>query len=475
MFAPTPEQLTIVKAAQETEDNILVSALAGAAKTSTLELIAKALEIEMLLLCFNKRNAVEAQERMPEHVKCMTLNGLGHRTWMDATGRRLIVDKDKTYNLVSEYIKTLSQADQSFIYEKFGEILKIIAFGKACGYVPTGHHPRAKPLMDDASFFGHVEHRLSPLEEDLIRDVTLSGLKMALTGTIDFDDQIFMPTIFHGAFPRYKLTLVDEAQDLSALNHATLRKMVGTRRLIAVGDARQAIYGFRGAHEDSMNKLKTEFNMVELGLSMSFRCPEAIVSHAQWRAPHMRAHRPGGSVTHLDQWGVDDLPTGAYVLCRNNAPLFRAALRLLRAGRHVELGSGDVAKSLHKIMVKFGKKSIPQQDVFASIRRWEGKEKEKIKERGWGTIEDKAACMEVFAEQGDTLGDALAYINHLVNSSGPTKLLTVHKAKGLEADSVFILDAHLIGDDDQEPNLRYVAQTRAKNDLTYITSEGYLA
>jgi hypothetical protein len=196
-----------------------------------------------------------------------------------------------------------------------------------------------------------------------------------------------------------------------------------------------SIYGFRGAHEDSMNKLAQEFQMKELSLTMSFRCPEAIVSHAQWRAPHMRAHRPGGSVTHLDQWGVDDLPTGAYVLCRNNAPLFRAALRLLRAGRHVELGSGDVAKSLHKIMVKFGKKSIPQQDVFASIRRWEGKEKEKIKERGWGTIEDKAACMEVFAEQGDTLGDALAYINHLVNSSGPTKLLTVHKAKGLEADS----------------------------------------
>jgi hypothetical protein len=158
-MTPTPEQLTIVRAGQETEDNLLVSALAGAAKTSTLELIAKALDTEMLLLCFNKRNAIEAQERMPEHVKCMTLNGLGHRTWMDSTGRRLIVDKDKTYNLVSEYIKTLSQADQSFIYEKFGEILKIIAFGKACGYVPTGHHPRAKPLMDDASFFGHVEHQ----------------------------------------------------------------------------------------------------------------------------------------------------------------------------------------------------------------------------------------------------------------------------------------------------------------------------
>jgi DNA helicase-2/ATP-dependent DNA helicase PcrA len=97
---------------------------------------------------------------------------------------------------------------------------------------------------------------------------------MAMKGDCDFNDQVLMPTIFHGAFPRYPLILGDEAQDLSALNHATLRKLVGKRRLIAVGDPCQAIYGFRGAHEESMSLLREEFDMRELPLTISFRCPQ---------------------------------------------------------------------------------------------------------------------------------------------------------------------------------------------------------
>ena len=474
VFQPTEEQLAIVRAATETADNLLVQALAGAAKTSTLVLLAEALpDIEILCLAFNKKIAIEMQERLPPNCKAMTLNGLGHRTWMDATGRRLSVDKDKTYNILTALVEDLSQSDKSEIYPVMGELLRTITFGKACGFIPDDHFERGKRLMGTADFFDHLDQKFSSLEQDLIVAATCESIKQALAGKIDFDDQIFMPTLFHGAFPRYQLTLVDEAQDLSALNHATLRKMVGTRRLIAVGDSRQAIYGFRGAHEDSMNKLRKEFSMKELFLSTTFRCPQAIVDHALWRAPHMKAFRPGGSVTHLVQWNSEDLPAEAFVLCRNNAPLFRTALWLLKKGRHVELASGDVAKTLHKVMVKFGQRSMHQADVISAIARWEEKEKAKVKERAWGTIQDKAECMAVFAETGPTLGDALAYINHLINSSGPTKLLTIHKGKGLEADHVFILDAGLIGDDLQEPNLRYVAITRAKESLTYITTDGY--
>ena len=65
---------------------------------------------------------------------------------------------------------------------------------------------------------------------------------------------------------------------------------------------------------------------------------------------------------------------------------------------------------------------------------------------------------------------------------GKVVLSTIHKAKGLEADTVFILDEHLLykmsGDEGswthtQEKNLEYVAITRAKNRLVYISSEGF--
>lgn len=471
-YTPTDEQLAIVSAATETTDNLLVQALAGAAKTSTLELVANALSsTSILCLAFNKKIAVEMQERMPSNVKAMTLNGLGHRTWMEATGRRMNLDTSKTYNIVQSLIQALPSSERP--YETMGELIRLVGFGKQCGYVPTDHFPQAKPLMNDEEFFNHIDQRLSDVEFQIVADATCESIRQALVGTIDFDDQVFMPTIFHGSFPRYPLVLVDESQDLSALNHRTLHKLVGTRRLIAVGDSRQAIYGFRGAHEDSMAKLGEEFSCREMVLSLSFRCPEQIVNHARWRAPHMRANRPGGEVTYLTTWSPASIPEQAMILCRNNAPLFRTAIRLLSAGRHVELSSGDVAKQLLKIMAKFGAKHMLQPEVLDRIERWGEKEKAKLKPRAHGIVDDKMQCMEVFALSGPTLGDAIAYINHLCNSTGPVKLFTGHKAKGLETDHVFILDRDLLDDEGQDPNLRYVMQTRAKSTLTYINSKDY--
>ncbi len=476
MWTPTEEQQAIVSAATESSDNLLVSALAGAAKTSTLILLAEALPaVDILALAFNKKIQLEMQSRLPANCKAMTLNGLGHSVWRNATGRSPAINKDKGYEILDELMKGLTGSDRRAIHDGLGmgELLRLVAFGKSCGFIPTGHFEQSKRLLNTEEFFAHIDQKLTDLEMSLVIDATLESVRQALKGALDFDDQILMPTVFHGAFPRYPLVLVDEAQDLSALNHATLRKLVGTRRLIAVGDSRQAIYGFRGAHEDSMRKLGQDFAMREMILSTSFRCPSAVVDHAQWRAPHMTAFKEGGNVTTLDHWSSASIPENAFVLCRNNAPLFRCALRLLRAGRHVELSNGDVAKQLLKVMTKFGDKNILQAEVFEAILRWTEKEKAKVKPRAHGLVDDKAECLRLFAEQGDTLGDALAYINHLVNSSGTVKLLTVHKAKGLEAADVFILDEHLIGDDQQEPNLRYVAQTRSANNLTYIYTEEY--
>lgn len=478
MFQPTEEQLAFVEQTQSTTNNILLSALAGAAKTSSLVLAAEALpEVSMLCLAFNKRIAVEMQERLPNNCTAMTLNSLGHRTWQEATGRRLRIEPSKTYDILKAIVDDSPRGDREILYENFAELMKIIDYGKICGYVPTGHYERAKRLMDDDSFFTHIEQKLTDLEIAVVCTATLRSLEQSFQGLCDYNDQILMPTVFHGAFPRYPLTLVDEAQDLSALNHATLRKMIGTRRLIAVGDPNQAIYGFRGAHENSMNALQREFDMTEMGLTISFRCPKAVVRHAHWRAPNMRwpEWATEGKVNHLGHWSADDLPESATIICRNNAPLFRMAIKLLIAGRPVELHGKDVVAGLTKVMRKFGGSDLRSVDVLDKIDLWEEKQKAKNKTRAHGSIEDRAECMRIFANQGETLGDALAYAQHLVQMHSPLKLMTGHKAKGLEFDHVFFLDSDLVGTDDQEPNLRYVIITRAKETLTYIRSEDMVA
>ena len=68
-FTPTQEQLDIIAAATDTSDNLIISALAGAAKTSTLELIANALpDVNIITLAFNKAIAEEMKSRLPSIV-----------------------------------------------------------------------------------------------------------------------------------------------------------------------------------------------------------------------------------------------------------------------------------------------------------------------------------------------------------------------------------------------------------------------
>lgn len=473
---PTEEQRACIDAAVTTDDNLIIQALAGAAKTSTLVMLAEALPTtQMLCLAFNKKIAVEMQERMPKNVQAMTLNSLGHRTWSEACGRRLIINGSKTYEILSKLVGELTPQERRSLDDSFADILRVIDFGTQCGYIPTGKWEKGKRLMDDESFFPHLEQRLDDLQIDLIRKATCERIDQAWKGNCDYNDQIFMPTLFTGVFPRFPLVLVDEAQDLSALNHATLRKLV-KKRIIAVGDSRQAIYGFRGAHEDSMNKLATEFNMVELGLSISFRCPQAVVCHARWRAPYMQYPEwaKPGAVTVLNKWGVDNIPERAAVICRNNAPLFSMAIKFLKNGRHSEIKNADIAKALLKIMRKFGNQIMSQADTLDAIDAWELKEKAKAKSRAFLGIEDRAECMRIFAYQGESLRESIAYAEHLCNSTGPLKLMTGHGSKGLEFDHVFFLDHDLIGTEDQEPNLKYVIQTRAKDTLTYVNSKDFI-
>jgi DNA helicase-2/ATP-dependent DNA helicase PcrA len=473
---PTPEQAAIIAAARDTDANLLVSALAGAAKTSTLVLIGEALpETEILALAFNKKMANDLQARLPSNCKAMTLNALGHRTWSDATGRRLTINTSKTFEIVNELVRAAPRADQDILWENFAELIRIVDFGKACGYIPTDHYEKAKRLMDDSEFFGHLEQRLSDTEIDLVREATLTSLALAFKGTCDFNDQILMPTVFHGAFPRYPLVLVDEAQDLSALNHATLRKLA-KRRLICVGDPCQAIYGFRGAHEESMALLRDEFSMRELPLTISFRCPQEVVKHVRWRAPQMRwpEWAQPGTVTTLAQWDAASLPEDATIICRNNSPLFNIAIRLLKNGRTCELHGKDIVAAITKVMRKFGGHDLPQHAVLEKIDAWLEVEKGKNKPSAFNRLEDRAECMRVFAREGETLGDALAYAQHLTQLHSPLKLMTGHGSKGLEFDHVYFLDQSLVGKEDQEPNLRYVIATRAKQTLTYIRSEDFV-
>src|SRR5712692_8017179 len=103
MHTPTAEQQAIIEAARNDTRSILVRAFAGCAKSTTLEMLAKALAPSpSLALAFNKKIALDLEKRFPPHFVIKTLNSLGHSAWSNAIGKRLVLDDKKLGKLVTE-------------------------------------------------------------------------------------------------------------------------------------------------------------------------------------------------------------------------------------------------------------------------------------------------------------------------------------------------------------------------------------
>lgn len=476
-MTPTPEQRAIIDFALSSTQSILINALAGSAKTTTLVLLAQALPIQPILsLAFNKKIAEEMAERLPGHVTCRTMNSIGHRIWGTTCASRLSLNPRKNYELLKANVDGLGKGQRKEAYETFSEDLKIIQQAKRDGYIPNGRFQHARPLSSYEEFWQDLDEPASSLSRRLIDKTLSDSITQAYAGVLDFDDQLYMPTLFGGTFPRFPLVLVDEAQDLSPINHAMLYKLV-TARFIGVGDPWQSIYGFRGAVQGGMGELCKKFACKEFPLSISFRCPKAIVLKARSRVPHMQWSKEGGYVEKLRKLSIPDIPEGSAIICRSNAPLFHLAIRLLSAGRGASLVGTDLGPSLVRTLRKLGPEGLTKEETLHAIAEWEAERLSKAKNKA--AVGDKADCLRVFAEFGQTLGGAIAYCEHIFREEGTIQLLSGHKAKGLEWDVVYHLDPWRIPSPyaesreelEQERNISYVITTRAREALYFVDLE----
>src|SRR6266446_8204374 len=113
----TDEQLAILSAATESGDNLMLNALAGTGKTSTLELVERAVKAKPILyLVFNKKNADEATKRMLSTTTVRTFNSLGHRIWAQSCSSNLRLDSKKSGNILRELITESPKHAQSAIW-----------------------------------------------------------------------------------------------------------------------------------------------------------------------------------------------------------------------------------------------------------------------------------------------------------------------------------------------------------------------
>ena len=258
-FSPTPEQDSIVEAVRSSTDSLMVKAYAGCAKTTTILLAAKALPVEpALALAFNKKIQLELEKKLPSHFAVKTMNGLGHSAWSQAIGRRLTIDDRKLGKCVTEAAQALDIANLPT--DDWDDIRRLVSAAMARGLIPKAFANRGQALLHDnhetwTDIADQIMVEPKAYTIDVARKALTLSIQQSYIGIISFDDQIYMSALFGGVFPRFPRVIVDEAQDLSPLNHIQLaRSSAGW--LAAVGDPKQAIYQFRGADAESMGKIR---------------------------------------------------------------------------------------------------------------------------------------------------------------------------------------------------------------------------
>lgn len=340
------------------------------------------------------------------------------------------------------------------------------------------------------------------LHQKLIKE----GNSMAIShGIIDFTDQIYLPFIMNlTAQKKYGFVFVDECQDLSKAQVKVVEKYLREDgRLLAVGDPYQAIYGFAGADCNSFQRVTKAFNCTVLGLTDCFRCPQDVIRLAQSLRSDIKGFKeyPGKIYKIPSREVLINIKEGDLVICRTRRPLRTLALELINKDYKVKIHPDE----LQEFMGDYKKNFTPQElrkilndDI---IEQFFEHAKERNKKRITRENQNTDAIIRkiLIKEEVDTMVTTMDFLkkkyfdwhlNTLDNilkrlklmlsnpSDGAIRISTIHRAKGLENNRVFILEydklpptREIEWENIQERNLHYVAVTRPKEELYLCDSQ----
>lgn len=471
-------------------------------------------------VAFNKSIADELKARVPEGCQASTMHSMGFKAVRNAFGNGIKVNEYRVQDIISELLgrdtRELRRTKGEMIQavEHLVGLCKMNLIGGQSGPCLTDWTDELDQLCS------HYEVELAAYRSEvfnLVPRVLERCLDVAKDNSIDYSDMIWLPVALNLAVFKYDMLLVDEAQDLNRCQQA-LAKMAG-RRLILCGDPKQAIYGFAGADSESMNRMRDELGdylegpagpnglirgVITLPLTVTRRCGKAIVREANKIVPDFAAFEtnPEGEIKRMPFKGHDRQPVeggielslnyrhqaqdGDMVLCRVNAPLVSECFKFIKAGRKANIQGRDVGKGLISTITKM--KAANVVDLTSRLSDWLHGEtqKENVKrnpsEQRLIALQDRYDCLMCFLEGATTVEAVIAKIESIFtdNKTAPgIRLSSVHKAKGLEAQRVFILLPDGAGmphpmaksawQREQEMNLKYVAITRAISELVYVS------
>lgn len=466
-FTPTDEQVAVVDAFR-TGNNMVITAGAGAGKTSTLKLIAKETDAKGVYVAYNKAIATDARRSFPRNVRASTAHSLA---W-GATGVKYAHRLDGPRVNAFDASKILGCNPLSITPEIF---LTSVDVARLVASTVRNYCYSAQPEVGKQHVW--VSDTLKPYRE-LIANVVLPYAQKAwadissLDGRLRFEHDHYLKLWSmsgkDGDVPdlRCDFVLLDEAQDANPVIAQIVEGQDAQK--ILVGDQNQAIYGWRGA-VDAMTTFACEHR---LQLSKSFRFGQAIADEANKWLGLLESDLRIEGFEAVDS-KVARLTTPDTVLCRTNVEAFSQLIGALARGESVAFvgGTGEIkrfAEAADQLMTpdpRTGKIRRVSHPDLMGFSCWADVQTYVQTDEG----SDLRTMVNLIDDYGvaEVLEIAAATTNE---ESADLIVSTAHKSKGREWDQVKIAEDFRPSESGELPAkgemmLAYVAVTRAKNVL----------
>src|ERR1035437_1727946 len=469
-------QLSIFEHIKKNKEHLLVNAVAGAGKTFT---ILKSLDFiqpyeKCIFLSFNTHIAKELKSKVPDHVRATTLHSFGCNSMYKYYGKYSI-NPNKIIDICVRIIDGISPKVKWQYYYQIQKLVDLFRQDLA-------------QTRDDLLQIA-IKHNIDMMGFDIEKmlDDSMNVFSVALddTGQFDFTDMVYVPAMNDSMeLEKFDVVFVDEVQDLNVAQFTIVNKIVKKGgRMICIGDERQSIYGFAGADAESFYKFSQIKGIKQLPLSVSYRCSKSVVREAQKIVSHIEYSETAveGKVSIAS---YKDIEYGDWVLCRNTKPLVILCIYLIKKKQKAHIKGDEIGKSMIHMLKRINEPKFKL--ALGKLNHQVTELKEKLKSLGVVhpdyneqvvAMNEKIEIIEYLGEGNNSVEKVLGLLQSIFkNDEAGIKLSTIHKAKGLENDRVFILCPELMPSkyavqpwqQVQEQNLRYVAITRARSQLFYV-------
>lgn len=483
---PSARQQAIYDVWDNENYNLLINAVAGSGKTTTILQLVEKCEYKTLFLAFNKSIQQEIQAKLEsrglKQGKALTIHSLGLSAIKNKY--KFEVKKGKNWSILKKIEKLHSSI---FGRMDFMDRLRL-------GYSLMDMNDVSRLFLTDD--LEEIEKYMFAMDKSMARNKNLELIWKSWVNirdesyeskyiTIDFIDMIYLPVkkeLYIPIDPYY--LMIDECQDLNLCQHKLVDKLISqtVQKWVAVGDRNQAIYGFSGAVGSSFDMFLQKDNVKEMPLDVCYRCATNIVKEANDVFDCMEAFQEEEGI--VDEVQVpQEIKDNSLVICRNTSPLIKLFFELISLGKPAYIKGEDILGSIKNFLKPYSVMSLTRaylemEDKLTELIRDEGEDSYPVYKYGENMDNFRMTAVNLADNQGTVKGLLLEIEKIFEKKDNAIELCTIHKSKGLEADVVYILNEELIPSKFafspqqmlQERNLKYVARTRAKKEMYYLSN-----